>query len=98
MLYQEHRLRKQYTDIISTLGLAFPGVQPPEHQWVLLWLQKYQFTDIMAAINTLSAHPLKAKFTQSSVGRAISSLLRDAAMRRMVASLPVSSDSEVRHE
>jgi hypothetical protein len=87
MLSQEHRLRKQYTDIITTLGLAFPGVQPPEHQWVLLWLQKYKFTDIMAAINTLAAHPLKANFTQNSIGKAMSALLRETVMRRLVSSV-----------
>jgi hypothetical protein len=87
MITLEQKLKNQYADIIRTLELSFPGVSPPESKWILLWQNNYQFPDIMAAITTLYHHPMKARFTQDSVGRAIGALLKDAAMKRAAAAV-----------
>ncbi len=93
MLSQEKMFRRQHADITVALENAFPGVQPPESRWILLWLQKYPFPDILAAIQTLRDHPLRAKFTTESVGRAISALLRETAMQRVASKLPATSSA-----
>jgi hypothetical protein len=86
-MLHEKVLRRQYQDIVTTLTAAFPGVPPVESVWILSWIDKYPFPDIVAAIQTLHDHSLKSKFTQQSIGRAISAMLRDAAMKRLTDSL-----------
>jgi hypothetical protein len=86
MARHEDTLRDQYSTLISAFNAAFTGIQPPEPSWWMLWLDKYDFADIRAAIQRLSAHPLKARFTQESTGKAISALLREIALRKAVTS------------
>jgi hypothetical protein len=88
-MLHEKTLRRQHDDIGTTLAAAFTSVPVVESRWILLWLDQYPFSDIIDAITTLHAHPLKAQFTQASVGRAISALLRQRAMNRVAASLSV---------
>jgi hypothetical protein len=82
----EDTLRQQYTTLLSAFSAAFPNVTPPAPTWWLLWLGKYDVGDIHIAIETLGRHELKGRFTQDSTGRAISSLLRQAALRKAVLS------------
>jgi hypothetical protein len=93
-MLHEKTLRRQYDDIFTTLTNAFPGVQPVESRWILLWLDKYPFSDVMNAIQTLHGHPLKARFNQQSIGKAISALLRESAMRRLASSLSAPKDPQ----
>lgn len=86
-MLHEKVLRRQYQDIVNTLTAAFPGVPLVESVWILSWIDKYPFPDIMESIQTLHDHPLKSQFTQSSIGRAISAMLRDAAMKKLTNSL-----------
>ena len=85
---ESHRdtLKRQYTTLIAAFNAAFPSIEPPLPDWWILWLSKYDFGDIRDAIEKLSRHELKDRFSQESTGRAISSLLRDAALRRAVLS------------
>jgi hypothetical protein len=95
-MLHEKTLMRQHNDVVTTLEAAFTGVPAVESRWILLWLDKYPFSEIIGAINTLHAHPLKARFTQASVGRAISALLREGAMRRVTASLSAPKPEEPR--
>lgn len=88
MARHQETLREQYTTLIAAFVAAFPSVQPPEPSWWMLWIDKYNFVDISAAIQRLSQHPLKSRFTQESTGRALSALLREAALRRAVIGSP----------
>lgn len=85
---QEQSLRQQYATILAAFEAAFPSVTPPEPHWFRLWMSKYDCLDILHAIATLAQHPLKSRFSQESTGRAISSLLRNEALRRAVPSTP----------
>jgi hypothetical protein len=85
---QEQKLREQYLNLITVFEAAFPGIQPPAPTWFGLWLSKYNPEDISNAIQVLEKHPLKARFTTDSTGRALSALLREAALRRAIAIAP----------
>jgi hypothetical protein len=88
MTPQEHAYRRQYEAIVSAFNTAFPGVSVPAPSWITIWLTRYSYYALLEAIATLENHPpqVKARFTQESVGRAISALLRDAALRRAIPS------------
>jgi len=92
MPLHEDTLREQYTTLLTAFKAAFPSIAAPVSDWWLLWFDKYPYSDIRQAIQTLDKHPLKARFTRESTGKAISALLRDAALRRAIASAPVSGD------
>ena len=79
-----NEVRQQYSSLLAEFSAAFPDINPPESRWWQLWLSRYPFTDIRTAIQTLSQHSMKAKFTQDSTGRAITALLRDSAIQRAV--------------
>ena len=85
MIPQESKFKSQYARIITAFEAAFPGIAPPEPHWFALWLAKYRPCDIADAIQALSQHPLKSRFTQESTGKAISAHLRNAALQRAVA-------------
>jgi hypothetical protein len=87
---QAQKFRQQYLDVLAAFQAAFPGVQPPESHWFQLWMTKYGAAAIEDAIQTLSEHPLKSKFTQESTGRALSALLREATLKRAFA-MPVTA-------
>jgi hypothetical protein len=90
MVTQEQKFKNQYSDLIAAFEAAFPGVTPPESRWFFLWLAKYPVCAIKDVIHILQQHPLKAQFTTESTGRAISALLRAEALKRAVASAPIS--------
>lgn len=73
---------QQYSDIIKELQTAFPGIRIPEPSWIVRWLSQYGFRPLHDAIQTLSSHPAKPRFTTESIGKALSTLLRDEALRR----------------
>ena len=68
-LLHEETLRQQYISLIETFHAEFPGIDPPTPDWWMLWLDKYSFGDLMAVIQSLGKHPLKAKFTEQSTGK-----------------------------
>src|ERR1700676_2318132 len=90
MTPQEMKFRQYHTDIVSALRPAFPGVDPPDASWIQIWLTRYSFMGILAAIRNLQNYPpqVKARYSQESVGRAISSLLRASAIKRSVVGTP----------
>ena len=88
MTPQELKFRQHHTDIIAAFKAAFPGVNPPDASWVQIWLTRYSFIGVLAAIQTLQNYPphVRNRYSQESVGRAISSILRNAAINRAIAS------------
>jgi hypothetical protein len=90
MTPQEAKFRQFHIDIVAAFVSAFPGIAPPATSWIQLWLTRYNFLGILAAIQTLQNHPpqLKVRFTQESTGRAISALLRAEALKRAITSAP----------
>lgn len=93
MVSQEQKFKQQYSDLIAAFKTAFPNITPPEPRWFFLWIAKYPLWSIKDAIQTLSQHSLKARFTTESTGRAISALLRAEALRRAVAGSAVAGES-----
>lgn len=89
MALHQDTLRDQYQALRTEFVAAFPEVTPPHTDWWQLWLQKYPFSDIRDAIPQLVGHPLKSRFTQESTGKAISSLLREAAVRKAFVNVPI---------
>jgi hypothetical protein len=85
MASQEQTFQSKYTNLLSKYQLAFPGVEPIAPEWWQLWLSKYSFHDIFEAIETLSHRSLNAQVTAQSTGKALSSLLRERALRRAFA-------------
>jgi hypothetical protein len=81
-MQHEDEIRQNFLSLLATFTAAFPGITPPDNHWWTLWMQRYSFVDIRDAIQTLSRHHLKPQFTTVSTGKAITALLRDAAMRR----------------
>jgi hypothetical protein len=79
---------KEYSDIVSEFEKSFPGIQPPAPTWIVKWLIQYGFQAVIDAIQILQNHPLKARFTTDSTGRAISALLRQYALQRAIARTP----------
>jgi hypothetical protein len=88
MQNHEETLQDQFTNLLAIFRANFPSVDPPASHWWLLWMQKYEFADILTAIQNLGRHSFKAKFTTESTGRALSTLLRDAALRRVILGAP----------
>jgi hypothetical protein len=86
MAYHDSKFAAQYTDLIATFKAAFPDIDPPDSTWFAKWLREYRFGAIRDAIQTLATHPMKARFTTDSTGKAISALLREDALRRAVVS------------
>src|ERR1700686_1125410 len=84
MQAHEETLREQYANLLAIFQTNFPHIEPPEPRWWLLWMQKYDFGDIRTAIERLGKHGLKAHFTQESTGKALITLMRDAAMRQAI--------------
>lgn len=82
---QEFILREKYNAHLTEFVNNFPNLNPPAASFWFEWMTKYDDIDIQTAIRTLSVHPLKAKFTSESCSRAISSLLRQEALRRVLA-------------
>lgn len=89
MLSQEFQFKQQYSNLIAEFSAAFPGITPPDAPWFFHWLEKYPAWAIKDAVQTLAKHPLKAKFTTASTGKAVSALLRTEALKRAVASVAV---------
>jgi hypothetical protein len=87
---QEWQFKQDYSAVITAFNEAFPNTTPPEYQWIFHWLGKYPVWAVRDAIQTLSQHPLRDKFTTTSIGKAISALLRVNAMKRAVSSVSVS--------
>jgi hypothetical protein len=83
---QESILREQYTALLAEFSASFPDLSPPDASFWFEWMKKYDSADIHSAIQTLSVHPLKHKFSSASCGRAISAMLRESALRRVLAS------------
>lgn len=86
MITLEQQLRQQYVAILAEFTTEFPDVTPPEAAWFQLWLGKYLYSDISAAIRKLGQHPLKSSFTQQSTGKALSVMLKTDATRRAFSS------------
>jgi hypothetical protein len=84
MLAHEEVIRRQYADLTALFKSHFPNIAPPEPRWWSIWLQKYPARDISEAITELSKHSLKARFTTDSTGRAISAILRQKSVARVI--------------
>jgi hypothetical protein len=82
MLSHTETIKQQYVELLAEFKSNFPNVEPPEARWWVIWLSRNNPTDVHLAIEKLGKHPLKAKFTTLSTGKAISALLRDAAVVR----------------
>jgi hypothetical protein len=89
MQTHEETIRQQHLSLLAQFTAAFPGITPPEKQWFQMWIHRYHFSDITAAIETLSHHHLKHLFTTESTGKAISALLRQSAVGRAMTTPPV---------
>ncbi len=87
MLSQEYQFKQAYSVLIAVFQTAFPTITPPEAAWFFHWLEKYPAWAVMDAIETLGKHPLKARFTTESTGKAISAILRTEALKRAIASV-----------
>ena len=87
MTPQEAKFRQQYAALILEFETAFPGVPPPDPGWIGRWLKEYNYRAICDAIRTLQSYTpdVRARYTQESVGRAVSSLLRAEALKRALA-------------
>ena len=83
---QEFQFKQDYSTLIAAFNAAFPNITPPEAQWFFHWLAKYPTWAIKDAIQTLAQHPMRARFTTESTGRALSALLRQSALQRAIAS------------
>jgi hypothetical protein len=81
-MHHADEIKQNYLSLLVDFTAAFPGIDPPANHWWLLWLQRYPFADIRGAIQTLSRHHLKPRFTTESTGKALSALLRESAVRR----------------
>jgi hypothetical protein len=79
---------KEYFAIIAEFEKSFAGIQPPASTWVVKWLIEYGARAVSDAIQILQNHPLKARFDTESVGRAISALLRQNALRAIAGAQP----------
>ena len=88
MLSQELQFRQEYSALIAAFNAAFPNVTPPQAEWFIHWLGKYPAWAIKDAITALAEHPLKSRFTTESTGRAISSILRQEALKRAISGAP----------
>jgi len=93
MALHEDTLQQQYITLIEAYHTEFPGIDPPAPEWWILWLDKYPFGDIHAVIQSLGRHPLKARFTSESTGKAIAAKLRETALRRAVSFTPKAGSS-----
>jgi hypothetical protein len=93
MTPQESKFRQQYSDLIREFVSSFPGIKPPDSSWFSIWLTKYRAKDVSDAICALTKHSpsVKARFTTESIGRAISALLRDKALRNAISLTAVNS-------
>jgi len=89
MLTLEQQLRQKYVAALAEFKSEFPDITPPDAQWFQMWLSKYPYSDVSAAIKKLGQHPLKSSFTQQSTGRAISVMLKAESTRRAFSSGPV---------
>jgi hypothetical protein len=94
MALHEETLQAQYITLIESYLAQFPGIDPPAPEWWMLWLDKYPFGDIHAVIQSLGKHPLKARFTPESTGKAIAAKLREIALRRAVSFTPKTGGSQ----
>jgi hypothetical protein len=90
MTPQELKFKQHYIDIVVAFKSAFPSIEPPAPTWIQHWLSRYNYIAILESIQALRSHPahVKARFTQESVGRAISALLRADALKRAIANAP----------
>jgi hypothetical protein len=85
---QHGNFEQHVIDILTAFRTEFPNIEPPAADWLQHWLNRYSSVTILAAIRTLGRHvpQVKARFTQESVGRAISASLRATAIKLAVAS------------
>src|SRR6202041_1521508 len=79
-------LRKQYTVTHAAWTDAFPNIQPPDASWWQNWFRDNDYTDILEAIRVLRSHsaPVRARYSTESIGRAITAMLREIALRRAI--------------
>lgn len=84
---QEAKFQQQVIEIVVAHRAAFSNIEPPAAEWLQHWLTRYSVMAVLDAIHILDNHvpQLKARYTQDSIGRAISSLLRASALARAVA-------------
>ena len=87
MLSREIQFKKDYSDIVAAFQATFSTIAPPDASWIFLWLGRHEIASILSAIRTLGQHPLKVQFSTASTGKAISSLLRQDALKRAAADL-----------
>jgi hypothetical protein len=96
MLSKEFQFKKDYLEVITAYQAAFPDITPPEPGWIFNWLSKYPTSAIKDAIQDLQKHSpeVRARFTTTSTGKAISSLLRSDALNRAIADVQASGGSK----
>jgi hypothetical protein len=87
MTPQEMKFRQHYINLIAAFRAAFPTLEPPPPARITDWLQRYNDAAILVALQSLQRHPahIKLRFTQESVGKAISAMLRADAIAKAVA-------------
>jgi hypothetical protein len=93
MTPRELQFQQQYSNLVREFEACFPGIKPPDPSWFAIWLRDYRFQATWDAIQTLSKHQLKSRFTTESTGRALSALLRQSAVCRAIASAPTGGRS-----
>jgi hypothetical protein len=88
---QVDTLRRKYTTALAAWIAAFPGIDPPHATFWQVWFKENDACDILEAIRTLQSHsaPVRARYTTSSLARAITAMLREIALRRAIPILPV---------
>jgi len=86
MTAQETEFQDQCLSIIAACKNEFPSLEPPPPVWLHQWLSRNSCQAILDAVRTLASHPahVRARYSEESVGRAISALLRDRALRRAI--------------
>jgi hypothetical protein len=62
---------------------SFPNLQPPAANWWALWTRKYHAEAIYDTVTEIAGQKRPPK-TTDDVGRAISALLRDGELMRVI--------------
>lgn len=69
--------------LLQTWKESFPNIQPPAANWWALWMRKYSAQAIYDTITQIAAQKKPPK-TTDDIGRAISAVLRDGELVRVI--------------
>ena len=76
---QRHNMRI----LLQTWKESFPNFQPPAANWWALWMRKYDARAIDDTITQIAAQK-KPPTTTDAIGKAISAILRDGELMRVI--------------